>query len=38
MDWHGGGFDADDMDTKQVNKRLAKIAARRKRASTKPRS
>ena len=29
MDWNGGGFDADDMDTKQINKRLAEIAARR---------
>jgi len=38
MDWHGGAFDAENMDAKQINKRLAHIATRRKRAAAKPRS
>jgi len=38
MDWHGGGFNVDDIDATQINKRLAKIAARRKRPAAKHRS
>ena len=38
MDWYGGSFDAGDMDVKQINKRLAQIAARRHRTAIKARS
>jgi pRiA4b ORF-3-like protein len=35
LDWHGGPFDATDLDVKRIDKDLARLAARHKRTATK---
>ena len=35
LDWYGGSFDTKDLEAERINKDLARLAARRKRAAAK---